>query len=507
MRQFIKKHSVLLIFIIFLVIILIENHFVWLYHDDYGYASLSYLPGFTGCKEMNCSIKDILSFLKFHYNNWGGRILYFFIEILLLRGGLKLFHIVQSIITMFIFYLIYKIASRNKNNIYLAIVTVLCYGLIEMGVLRSGVFWATAVVLYLFPMLPFLLFVYIYKPNIKIWKKILCLILIFISCFSQEQVGVLCISYVGLYFLYDIIKNKKINISNLIMLISGGVGFLLLILSPGTKVRESMSPSFYNLGLISKLKLTIPDILGNIFGQYNRLFTFFLLVTCSYYSYLVIKNKIGNKKINMIYFFSNLIVLFGQIINSNGYFSYLYYLFNNNLYRNVVIIISVLQVILLFIPMIKYFYHHNLNVFNYLIVGAVLSQFAMALSPYYPLRSILMFMYIFFIIFVYTFNCIKDINIKKSIIIVLFVFEALNTIRIIAGYKENYYIHKYNDSVMKKVSLQIKKGKKIEKINLKKVPDTWYGSDEPYIIERQKIEKYMRHYYDLPKSIKFKYHN
>ena len=225
MRQFIKKHSVLLIFIIFLVIILIENHFVWLYHDDYGYASLSYLPGFTGCKGMSCSIKDMLSFLKYHYNNWGGRILYFFIEILLLKGGLELFHIVQSIITMFIFYLIYKIASRNKKNIYLAMVTVLCYGLIEMGVLRSGIFWATAVVLYLFPMLPFLLFVYIYKSNIKIRKKILCLILIFISCFSQEQVGVLCISYVGLYFLYDIIKSKKINISNLIMLISGGVDF------------------------------------------------------------------------------------------------------------------------------------------------------------------------------------------------------------------------------------------------------------------------------------------
>lgn len=65
------------IFIIFFVFLLLPNHFIWLFHDDYGYASLSYLPAYIGYMGMNSNIINIINFLIYHYKNWGGRVLYF----------------------------------------------------------------------------------------------------------------------------------------------------------------------------------------------------------------------------------------------------------------------------------------------------------------------------------------------------------------------------------------------------------------------------------------------
>lgn len=61
---------------IFSCLIIIQHQYVVMSFDDYGYASLTY--GWTGNTEgMDYTIKNIFQFLKWHYLNHGGRILYF----------------------------------------------------------------------------------------------------------------------------------------------------------------------------------------------------------------------------------------------------------------------------------------------------------------------------------------------------------------------------------------------------------------------------------------------
>lgn len=52
---------------------------MWLYHDDYGYVSLSYAYIVEGVNGHSFNIKQLLSFLIGHYNNWGGR--YYILEL------------------------------------------------------------------------------------------------------------------------------------------------------------------------------------------------------------------------------------------------------------------------------------------------------------------------------------------------------------------------------------------------------------------------------------------
>ena len=111
LKNILKRNSVLVIFVIFFFIVLLEHQFMGLYHDDYGYASLSYAYNLDGVSGHDVSILQTLNFLKGHYNVWGGRVLYFFFEICLLKNGIWIFRLVQSLVITLIFYFIYKIVK------------------------------------------------------------------------------------------------------------------------------------------------------------------------------------------------------------------------------------------------------------------------------------------------------------------------------------------------------------------------------------------------------------
>ena len=161
MKNSIKKYKIPLIFGIFFLLVLFQHQFLHLYHDDYGYASLSYAYTLEGANGHSNNLAQILQFLIGHYNVWGGRILFFFIECILLNLSLPLFRIVQSIIITLIFYFIYKITYNiiKKHKTKIALLSCACYGLIQFQTFKSGIFWVTASVLYVFPVLFMFLFI------------------------------------------------------------------------------------------------------------------------------------------------------------------------------------------------------------------------------------------------------------------------------------------------------------------------------------------------------------
>ena len=501
---FLKKNKTKIFFICFFIFLIIQSHFIWLFHDDYGYASLSYIPSFVGNRGMNTSILDIIKFLLYHYQNWGGRVLYFFLEIILLRLGLPFYRLFQSIITFGIFYLIYKIISKKTKieNFKLALFCILCYGIFEIFVLRGGIFWVTASVLYYFPLLPLLLFIYLYDGKKKIK---LCALLIFLSTWSQEQIAVLSFSYILLYTIHDYILSKKKNMNNLFMCFSSLIAFLILMLSNGSAVRMSQSTEFYNVGIIQKVLYNIPALIINNFGSYTKIFTTVFFI-CGLYLIYINKNYIKIKLIYYISFISTYIILIFNLFFARGYFENLYYFKDLRMYRIIILGLFLVQITLVFFNIVYYFYKNKDYFYIYIFIAGILSQLTMLVAPYFPTRSVTMFEVMCFIIFAYVFAELLKKKLNINIIIIPFVVIcSFNLIKITYGYYSNYSIHKYNDDELRNVSKKIKNGEKIEIINLKKLHNPLYGIEEPYTEGFDYIIYYMKYYYDLPQEIEFIY--
>ena len=510
MINYIKNnYKVLTVFFLFFIFILLLNHFLFLFHDDYGYASLSYFSNYNGIKGPNYNLIDMLSFLSYHYFKWGGRVLYFFFEILLLRFGLSYYRFFQAIITVGIFYVIYKIIVKKTNidNFKVALFCVLCFGLFEVMNLRSGYMWITASILYFIPLFPFLLFVYFYDGKTKIG---LCSFLIFMSTWSHEQISILALSYILCYTLYDwfILKNK--NKKHLIVSLVALIGFLILMMAPGSYIRVNSSQDFYSLSIIDKMRINIPEILFNNFGKYTKLFSIFFFISMLY---VIIQNKVFkflkkfNKYIRLLSILSTLVIVILIFIKPEGYFYYFYNIKNSNVWHDLMDIIFIIQLLLIFYNLIIYFYGKNNIEFIYIIIGAFLSQLAMVVAPYFPLRSTTMFNIMFFAIITYLYVQLM----KKSkfcsyiVLIILAIYSLSNSYKILHGYYTNNDENIYNDSILKETSKRIKNGEKIDKVKLKKLQDLVYGTDVPYLEGLDYIYEYIKYYYELPQDLEIVY--
>ena len=67
--------SPLWVFLVFFGAMLVRNRLVFLYHDDYGYVTLSYAINIWFFRVTNFSLAQFSQCLIEHYTNWGGRIL------------------------------------------------------------------------------------------------------------------------------------------------------------------------------------------------------------------------------------------------------------------------------------------------------------------------------------------------------------------------------------------------------------------------------------------------
>jgi len=506
MLDLIKKYKIGLIFLIFFLIVFIQHQFVFLYHDDYGYASLSYLSDFsTNNNGYHATISQIFNFLIYHYNHWGGRVLYFFVECFLLSFGLYPIRFVQSLVITGIFYLIYKIVSdiTKYDDWKIALASVMCYGIFEIMIIRGGIFWFTASVLYMFPLLPFLAFMYFYSIKKKrgIWFNLLNVVLIFISSFSQEQIAAMVVAYIGLITLYEFYKNKKVDINNIVMCISSICGFLILMLSPGSKMRmdSPTNQSFYNLSLFGKLKKNIPEILFNNFGIYTRIFTILFFTMILYISYKVFSKKIGKSIFNKISLLSNSLIFGLSIFSQVGYFEYLYNYMGSNIWKLAIMLIFMVQLLLIIYSVALYLYDKKQIPLIALFLACICSQLTMLVAPYFPLRSAIMFEFGMFVLFVYVFiNILDDIKNKKIIkfiTIPICLILLLNFASITKGYMKNYKINRDNDRILRNVN------KNTKKIKLRKLNDDLYSCDQPYMDGFDYITIYMKKYYELSDNI------
>lgn len=224
--------------ILFLAFLLILHQAVFMYHDDYGYASLTY--GYKGnAHGMNWNIFDLLKFIKWHYLEWGGRVFYFFFFVVALKLGENFIQIFQAVVYFLINVAIYKSCKRRDYDYEAMIIVVLGWLSIGTRVLIDGMLWYTASAIYVWPFLAFFFAVFFSKSNDN-KKKLASGILLFCAGFSQEQVAFFVIVYSLCKVVEAFIKDKK-SIKIYLCGILGGSFYMQL---PETGKELGITPVF-----------------------------------------------------------------------------------------------------------------------------------------------------------------------------------------------------------------------------------------------------------------------
>ena len=512
MIGFIKKHRIFLIFSFFFFIVLFQHQFLWLYHDDYGYASLSYAVD-IGNIGHDYSISDIFHFLGLHYMQWGGRIICFFIECLLLKFGLPVYRLFQSFVILFIFYLIFKLVVKKTNlEAYkVAILTISMYGFLEIMIVRDGIFWVTGAVNYLFPLLTFLLVVYINETNKNENKYIFIiqLILAFLAGFSHEQTSAMTITYLAFIAIESKVMTKKIDVKRVASFFLAFIGFSLLLFCPGSANRLEADSTFSNMTIFERFNFSLSNLFNGFFNEFNGAFLALLFISILYITVINIRNNKDNKLLTKVASVSNIIICCISIFKSSAnYFTYMPTLFNNKIYQFLLLILFLFQLFFIAYSFVIYFGKKDI-LLTKLFISSIASVSVMLISSYYPMRASLGFIIITFIILLIIFcriferkNNMKYLN---YFMIAICLFSIINYSTITKGYYENNETNIYNDKVLQDSSKKINDGNKIKVIELKKLPDITYSGDQPYIDGFEYINMWIKNYYSIPNDVKIIY--
>ena len=231
----INKKILIKIFVLCVfVLMLLVNLLTPLIADDYSYA-------LNNNHTRLSSIIDIYNYQVRHYFEWGGRTVAHSIAQLFLMLPKWIFSIANSIVFTLMTYLIYLFGKGKskveKPYLFLAIFLALYFLVPAFG---QNCIWLVGSCNYIWTMLLMLLLIYQYIFKEKKEDTLLRIILMFmfgIICgWTNENIAVGLI--IMIFLLVILNKNKqKWKISGIIGTI---IGFLIMILAPGNRVRSAL---------------------------------------------------------------------------------------------------------------------------------------------------------------------------------------------------------------------------------------------------------------------------
>lgn len=492
----IRHKAVWLLFAAYLIGLIVLHKQVFLYFDDYGYASLSY--GYNvGTSGLHYGLVDVLKYLGWHYFNWGGRILYFFFEIYSLKIGLGFMQYFQALIIWGIGLVSYLLAKENEeSNFFKAAVAVFMFGTLGLLVLNKGIFWFTASVLYIWPLFPLFILVYI-RRYLKTFNRVtvVCgIVVAFLAAFSYEQIAVLTVTYILVSFVIERIQGrwKKHDWG---MLAAAIVGGMLELLAPGNFIRSATSryDEFNELSIFGKIGQNFPKLLEMNFGKDNKFFVI-VLVLAGFFIIWYCRDR--NKKSQVRFrgdmavylLFSSMLVLTWKMEMS---------MFIRNGCRTVWAALFSYHVIIMLWKIARF----DLAA---LFIGGLCSEGMMLVAPTMPERCMLPFDFVVIIIVAAAMGTggRPGVNIEKiAIICVIGILGIINMFSIASGYHDNRVINIINDSKLREKAVRIASGEDINTIILYKLFDDAYAADMPY--QQSYMEYWMKYYYEIPQSVSF----
>ena len=506
----ILKKTAFIIGAVFACLIIIQHRYVFMYFDDYGYAILSY--GWSGnTAGMDYGLKDIFQFLKWHYLKHGGRVLYFFFEILMFKiGGTVLMQIVQAVIIIMISIISGKIVAaviecEEWQSVSLCLVL---YGTLCLRSVRDSAYWYTASVLYVWPLLPLLgciwFTILIQRKETRL-RKWVAVILAFMAAFSQEQMSVLITAWIGIHILFVCYeqrqKNERIHIPAYLiwMGISAVAGGAITILAPGNFVRAGTENEYYGKNIVIRTVENAGKIVNCNIGYWNWIFVLIMTVVFGTAAAIYLKNK----KVFVLacifaWYYVLERILPGRMQTASLLFG---------------VAVRFVWALCFFGILFVYYYKRRDYLLLSILIAGICSQAVLIVSPiiYTRCHTVMEFMLHLIlaecIISIGKADLIKQDKRKMiryySCVGLLCLYAFLNFCSIIGGYKRNDEINKINHYKLTEIGESYKDGYEIEEIELYKLYDDRYATNMPYQEGYEYIEGWMKNYYELPQEIHF----
>lgn len=271
-----ENYHIFCILAVFGYAVYVLSHVI-LSSDDYTYKQVAV-----------CNVPEIIDFMKWHIANYNGRTLIHILIIAFLRYdvGFYIWKILCALSLAGSVVLIGKLTSSNKEEYRIACVasTVLFITIGQIMFNRS-IFWLSGSFNYFLPTLYVILvlFMVIKRPDSK---------LIYFSAFIggalNEQNGMMTVGIFLMLLADGIYRNKRALRKSVIRFLLALIGFLTVMLSPGTLGRSEKQGEYTAIDFIRN---TVTVIRQNILGNRQTLILMMCVTAAVVYWLFRIKNS------------------------------------------------------------------------------------------------------------------------------------------------------------------------------------------------------------------------
>ncbi len=493
-----KKAVIACLLVLLFLLLLVQHSVVGLYYDDFGNASLSYGYDSSAIPGTNYSLCDLFNWAEYSYNNWGGRILYALILIPLTKYNAVLFGIVQTCIITLLFFLSYILAGEYKAKKQISIsgliIAILIYFSLYGDINRYGIYWASASVLYLWPMLFFVLAAWVYERaceqyaqngKIPVSKYLILLAAVPFVTLSQEQLGFAFVAWAGCQFLQKMIR-KKINKLDIFLIIWSVITYAIFLIAPGNWKRLADSGEFAQLSIFQKISVNVPNILSLMLYEGLRYFNVLLAIA----GLLMVFRA---RQMNRVLRIASIIIILAHFV----------FILIPGVGTPDLIVFGCF-IADMFLILLNYYRSEKRRRFLQLWVSGVASVCFLIVSPSLQMRSFIPYVCLFTILIGDVFSdFILDIGIEtrpKKVIAtaasIVLIAPALYCAAInYIGYSRNDYIQQYNDRILRSYD-----GSQ-DRLYLLNYGDGRFRAQMPSDQGYQSIGYWMKEFYNIPQSV------
>lgn len=536
------KYAYLAVFAAFYVFLLMQFGNVFIYYDDYGYLSLSY-GTHIHVAGSEYSFSELLAFMKGHYFNSNGRLLYMFLYCFVhMLGGIRGVQVFMATavlaVVMLLFFIVKQMlegrleaaeeekrSCREEDEVYgtlgpvalaaLAAFLCLLYGTLGIMVQRMGTYWYAASFIYVVPAITFLVFaLYFYRTVFLpkgekpvVLRMCLCIVLGFLAAWSQEQWFVTTVSFVIICLGIKLWRDRRLELYEILTFLVCGAGGLIIIFSPAvsSRMNSAGNAEFAALSFLGKLGKNIPLLMNLFFSGENIRYLMFFFPMMIFMGCMTAAKDRKLLPLHLGFSAVSAAVFAGILLKQK------FHVFAPGAYSALTANLLLLYIAFCFAEVILFYRAEKQPFGSIVFAAAVLSVGSAVIVPEVPLRIFYPFLYLSWLLFAYMYGRIllTEVNRIPVSAVCTLAFLAMVSIpnlkSIYTGYRINYQVLMYDDAVFRESAEAIRQGADIETIEVYELPDLLCKNEVVYDENFSFMIAWMRQYYDLPEYVEFEY--
>ncbi len=442
--EYIKQNkSYVLVMIIASIMFLVQMSHVVLYADDLTLGHIA-KQGMAG------AIQHLFS----NYMEWGGGPTPFFV-ILLFFVPLKVWKIgncLMIVLTMIGIIRIISFHYKQINKAMLALVLWICVYILNIGIASQTLYWLDGNIAYVLTAFQFFIYFYylysrlIMKTETKKYDTFLLPLVAFFAGWTGPQAGALTVIISVLLLAWvKWVRKEKVKPIYMVAVVIGIVGFLVYYLAPGNNARMlQVYPEFAEYNLFEKIYYRMDSvwtILFNYVVSDQASIPFYLCIVIGLVLSLCMKMVKEEKKkwitkgvkiasvMLLVFLVLNFVIAMQGDYNStitNMIFRFepiLAHIKENSLHFDLILPYIITTLVMVATVVLSYYisYREKNPLLVLLVLGALLGQAMMVLSPYSPLRTTFITIYLLWLAIVTLITMVKKYKVSVVWIITMIV--------------------------------------------------------------------------------------